>query len=143
MNTIAFTGPQTLSEKERGVVIATLDTLMLEHNQRDTYIVTGGCIGLDACVAFYMHLRGYHVHTVLPALSAKTDPDWEAYCSSHEKCPPGVTNSDTYRIRNQRMVGISDRLVAFLKHGELGRNGETMTFNIARHANKPARIVTL
>lgn len=101
-------------------------------------IITGGCIGLDAYVAEVLHARGYHVHTVLPGDMSRVDKEWASHCSSHERT---ALTSEPYRLRNTRMVGLCDRLIVFAYH--LGRNGETMTYNIARKANKPTQVVML
>jgi hypothetical protein len=138
---IAFTGPQFLHIFEERLVLATLDTIGPPNSVK---IITGGCVGLDAFVASTMHARGYHVHTVLPAKLTKVDRNWAVYCTTHETCPPGRTDSETYRLRNTRMVGQSDQLIAFIRNGNLAaRSGEVMTYNIAHKAGKPINLVSL
>jgi hypothetical protein len=138
---IAFTGPQFLHIFEERLVLATLDTIGPPSAIK---IITGGCVGLDAFVASTMFARKYHVHTVLPANLTKVDPDWLKHCHSYEQTPPRSTDSETYRLRNTRMVGQSDQLIAFIRNGNLAaRSGEVMTYNIARKAGKPINLVTL
>lgn len=133
---IAFTGPSTLKPASRLQVQATLATL--PEPSDDIHIITGGCIGLDTYVAEVLHARGYHVHTVLPADMSRVDPSWQHHCSSHEFTP---LTAEPYRTRNTRLVGLCDRLIAFFYY--MGRNGETMTYNLARKAGKPTKVVML
>jgi hypothetical protein len=136
---IAFTGPITLKAQSYLQVQYTLATL--PDPSPTLYILTGGCVGLDTYVAEVLHARGYHVHTVLPGDLSKVDPAWQAHCSSHEFTPLLGTPAETYRLRNQRMVGLCDRLIVFAY--TIGRNGETMTYNLARKAGKPTQVVML
>jgi hypothetical protein len=138
---IAFTGPQFLHIFEERLVLATLDTI---PSPKAVKIITGGCIGLDAFVASTMHARGYDVHTILPANLTKVDRNWQVYCTTHEQTPEGRTSSETYRLRNTRMVGRCDQLIAFIRNGNLhARSGEVMTYNIARKAGKLIQVVEL
>lgn len=136
MSSIAFTGPIALKAQSYLQVQYTLATL--PDPAPTLYILTGGCVGLDTYVAEVLHARGYHVHTVLPGDMSRVDPAWQAHCSSHEFTP---LTDEPYRTRNQRMVGLCDRLIVFAYH--LGRNGETMTYNLARKAGKPTQVVML
>jgi hypothetical protein len=138
---IAFTGPQYLHIFEERLVLSTLDTI---PSPKAVKIITGGCVGLDEFVAMTMHARGYDVHTVLPADLSRVDREWHKHCHSHEQTRAGRTPSETYRIRNTRMVGICDQLIAFLRNGSTtARSGEVMTYNIARKAGKLIQVVEL
>lgn len=142
MRRIAFTGPQSLTTRERLIVVTVLNSLPAPSSE--ILIVTGGCIGADELIATTMYARGYSIHTVVPAILTLVDPLYKTHCTSYEVTPPGRTSSETYRIRNTRMVGMSDELIAFLKHGDTTyRSGEVMTYNIARRAGKPIRVVAL
>jgi len=136
MQRIAFTGPILLKPSSLPIVNNILDALPPPSD--DIQIITGGCIGLDEHVAHRLHARGYSVHTVIPADLSRVDPVWLHHCTTYEHT---ALTSAPYRTRNTRMVGMCDRLIAFLYH--IGRNGETMTYNIARKAGKPVQVVQL
>lgn len=138
---IAFTGPQQLHIFEERLVLATLDAL---PSPEHITILTGGCVGLDEFVATTMHQRGYTVHTVLPAIHRLVDPKWWEHCTTHETTALRSTASETYRLRNTRMVGRCDKLIAFIRNGNTAaRSGEVMTYNIARKAGKTIEVIAL
>ena len=106
-------------------------------------MVTGGCIGVDALVARMAHGGRRRVHTVVPADRSRVDPYWRKHCDTFEELDPGTTYSD----RNERIVELSDRLVAFPEYPEhhnlSRRSGTWMTVRIAGRAGKPVEVVTL
>ena len=109
----------------------------------DTWVITGGCIGVDAIVARYAYRRRLNVHTVLPADRSRVDPQWMVWCTSHTEMGEGTT----YRDRDEALVRRSDRLIALPLHTEEDRrsvrSGTWMTIRIALGVGKDVEIYLL
>lgn len=121
---------------------AVIDRVLLDlwsEGIRD--IVTGGCYGGDAVIAAAAKARGFRVHTVLPAVMAQVDGRWKEHCTTWEQT---AMTAEPYRTRNERIVALADRLVAFPERAEddprSRRSGTWMTVRIARRAGKPVDI---
>lgn len=130
---VGFTGARSIVSEQERLVEAALAVLDPSRH----VVVTGGCIGIDRLVAVLAHVRGLHVHTILPADRSRLDLDWRQHCTSYEEMPIGTD----YRARNERLVARSKRLVALPAHPEddprSKRSGTWMTVRIARQAVKP------
>lgn len=135
MESVGFTGTRRVRPGDEAVLARIVGALGAVR------VVTGGCVGVDAVVAALAHQRGLHVHTVLPANRAQVDPRWREHCRTYEKMPDGTD----YRGRNERLVRLSDRLVAVLDrpYGRNVRSGTEMTINIARRSGKRVDIHVL
>lgn len=101
---IAFTGTRTPPEDAAQEIERVLAGL-----PKNARILTGGAIGVDALVARAAHRAGFHVHTVLPANRRQVDSCWAQFCRTHEQMPTGTS----YMQRNNRLVALADRLIAF------------------------------
>jgi predicted Rossmann fold nucleotide-binding protein DprA/Smf involved in DNA uptake len=137
--TVGFTGSRHLTgEMQEAIKRALIET------QVDATIVTGACLGVDAYVALIAWRTPYlKVHTIVPADRSRVDPYWRDHCDTFEEMPPGTT----YRDRNERIVALSDRLIAVPDYPEDApesrRSGTWMTIRIARRTGRPVQVVTL
>lgn len=136
--TVGFTGTRSLPTSCYADVERIVKAL-----PQGTRVVTGGCVGVDDFVAFTAHANGYPVHSVVPADQSRVAPGWGDYCSSFEVMPPGTD----YRARNERIVELSDRIIAIPEALEDAarsrRSGTWMTVRIARRAGKPVQVEIL
>ena len=73
-------------------------------------LIWGGCIGVDVVCAEYAEMFSLKRHAVLPPNRHLVAVDWPDWATSHEEIPNGP---DGYKRRNQRIVDLSDRLIAF------------------------------
>ena len=119
--------------------IARIERIVLALS-RDTLIVTGACMGVDACVAMTAFDAGYRVHTVVPYEFNYRyyDRDYAQHCQTSEFVR-------TYADRNARMVELStDGLIAFPLFPEDDRrsrfSGTWQTVRMARKAEKAVQI---
>lgn len=132
MTLCSFSGARELTDYGRRAICHDLERL----DPATVIVVTGGCVGVDACVAMEATARGFTVHTVLPANRGLVDANWRAHCASYEELPPGTT----YRDRNVRLVEIGTRLFAYPLHGEHDarskRSGTWQTVRLARKAGR-------
>jgi hypothetical protein len=98
---------------------------------------------VDALAARIAHGGRRRVHTIVPADRSRVDPYWRDHCDTFEEMPSGTD----YRARNERIVELSDRLVALPEYPEddhwSRRSGTWMTVRIARRAGKPVAVVVL
>lgn len=137
-DSIGFTGTRNVRDVDLERIRAAVLAL-----PPDATVVTGACIGVDALVARMAHGGRRHVHTIVPAGRSRVDPYWRQHCNTFEEMPPGTD----YRARNERIVELSDRLVAFPEypedHHRSHRSGTWMTVRIARRAGKPVEVVVL
>jgi predicted Rossmann-fold nucleotide-binding protein len=133
--TVGFTGTRRLGAEQRERVREIVCAL-----PANTRIVVGGCIGVDDFVAWIARNDGQWVHGVIPADRSRVAPGWEDVCDTFEEMAPGTD----YRARNQRIVELSDRIIAFPEAAEddprSRRSGTWMTVRIARRAGKPVHV---
>ena len=96
-------------------------------------LIWGGCIGVDVACAEYAEIFSLKRHAVLPPNRHLVAVDWREWATSHEEIPDGP---DGYKRRNQRIVDLSDRLIAFPlypeDHPESQRSGSWQTIRMAR-----------
>jgi predicted Rossmann fold nucleotide-binding protein DprA/Smf involved in DNA uptake len=134
--TIAFTGARRLAPADVDVVLAVVAAL-----PDGIRVLHGACVGADALVGRAAYERGLGVHAILPALDEYTHVQWARYCHSHEQLAP---SPEPYRARNQRLVALCDRLIAFPAWPEVDgrsrRSGTWMTIRLARAAGRPVAI---
>jgi hypothetical protein len=133
-----FTGPRE-HPQTHAECLAIDDVLSMLRRLPDVKVITGGCVGIDEYVAVRATQFGLYVMTILPADRSAIQPDWHEYCQAYE---------DTYRTygqRNQRIVDLSDKLVAFPCDDEKSqpRSGTWMTVRMARRKGIPVEIVRL
>jgi len=102
-------------------------------------VTTGGCIGIDFFVANWCHRHAVTIHTVFPPDLSKVDPDSSKVCNTSEDIPclrPGDVSG--YKRRNQRIVDLSNRLIAFPMyredHAQSRRSGTWQTIRMGRRA---------
>lgn len=135
---IGFTGTQDLRPSEIPMLQTVLDALPEE----DT-LVTGACVGVDAQIARLGTAMGWTVYTIVPANRSKVDPFWRLHCQACEEMPMFTS----YRDRNQRIVDLSDHLIAFPAypedHARSTRSGTWMTIRMAQRAGIPVTIHVL
>jgi hypothetical protein len=129
---VGFTGSRHSTQAQRERIDAVLDQV---HSA--VWIITGGCIGVDAYVAESAHRRGLHVHTVLPADRSRVDPHWRERCTTYDEMPAGTT----YKDRNQRIIDLTtEHLFAYPEAAEDDarslRSGTWQTVRLGRHAGK-------
>jgi hypothetical protein len=133
---VGFTGTQALLPSEIPILERVIDE---EVTDEDT-MVTGACIGVDERLAVLGMARGHTVYTIVPANRSKVDPFWRMHCVACEEMPMFTS----YRDRNQRIVDMSDRLIAFPAYAENHpkslRSGTWMTVRIAQRAGIPVAI---
>jgi predicted Rossmann fold nucleotide-binding protein DprA/Smf involved in DNA uptake len=136
---IGWTGTRTLRKRDLWIVRAAVASFV----PRSVQFVTGGCVGVDAEVARLATTFGVYVHTIIPWDRSRVDPEWSAFCDSHELMPEGSSYAD----RNRRIVAMSDLLVGVAQHpeGHIGsrRSGTWQTLRIARRAGVPTRVIIL
>src|SRR5215218_3584051 len=102
--TIGFTGTRSVRDQDLARIKAAV--LILPPTAT---VVTGACIAVDALVARVARGGRRRVHTVVPADRSRVDRYWRQHCDTFEEMPPGTD----HRARNERIVELSDRLVAF------------------------------
>lgn len=133
--TVGFTGSRTLPQACYPVVERAVAAL-----PDGTLVVTGGCIGVDDYVAYLAHRYGFKVHGVIPADRSRVPPGWRDIYDTYEQMPMG----STYRQRDERLVEISDRLIALPLLPEDApqsrRSGTWMTVRIARSTGKSVEV---
>ena len=136
-----FTGSQRGTSDK--VILKLLKSLKL--TSKDT-LVTGACIGLDAQIAI---LAAKHYPKV-PQLIIYPGPKYKVDKRlSHLKMNFGAENvkyifmkvNTTYRMRNERLVEESDKIIAFWTG--VKRSGTYMTMNIAKKVNKLEKVVRI
>lgn len=129
--TVGFTGARRLGTADYAQVVEIVKAL-----PEGARIVAGGCIGVDDYVSHIGHSTGRKVHIVLPSDRSRVASGWQDVCDTFEEMPAGTD----YRARNQRIVDLSDRLIAIPEHDEHDplsrRSGTWMTIRIARKAGK-------
>ena len=85
-------------------------------------IVHGCCIGVDQFAAEWARYWQIPNHGVLPTDRSRVFPRWEWWCDTHEEITFGYTERRDHRAgfkrRNQRIVDLSDRLLAFPEYPE-------------------------
>lgn len=127
MERVTFTGTRHLREQDKAVIKRVVAGL-----PGDSMLIVGGCVGVDAYIARVGIGLAMYVHVVLPDNMSQVDPEWWKYFTYYEKAPGG----STYRDRNQRMLVLGDRLIAFAEHPEdhpaSRRSGTWMTIRMAR-----------
>lgn len=141
--TVAFTGTRRFLTGDERIRVAEI----IRALPKGTRIVTGGCVGLDAFVAYYAHACGYHVHTIVPADRSRVDPGWRQNCTTFKEMPKGTT----YRDRNVEIVSElteeDDTLYGVPDHdeheAESWRSGTWQTIRLARKAGKPVDVHVL
>jgi len=136
-----FTGTESADDRDQELLEAIVSFLP-EHSRA----VVGCCIGVDAMAARASIKHGMFVHAVVPAPKKKIDPEWQAYCHTFEECPshPGWTDSEEYMFRNQRLVDLSQVMIAVPKESYMvQRSGTWATVRRAQHAGIPVFIVPL
>ena len=136
---VAFTGSaRTLTHRQKITITARIENL-----PKDTLIVTGACIGVDAFVARVAFKLGLVVHTVVPANRSKVDPDWRLFATTFEEMPEG----SSYRDRNTRMVELAkDLLIGYPETETNGRDigsGSWMTIRIAQRRGRHIEVLPL
>lgn len=129
-----FTGSQKGCDTE--TLVKALDPLLFKP---DDWLVTGGCIGVDAQVYHLCRGRFPDVQqlVIFPWNQSKCDTSIAVTAEDIIFMPEG---SD-YRMRNERLVEESDRVIAFWTGQE--RSGTYMTMNIARRAGKLWKVVRI
>jgi hypothetical protein len=100
---------------------------------KELRLITGACIGVDSYAAQIGCSHMIDVHTIVPDDTSRVDANWEVYCTSHEIMPKG----STYKDRNQKIVSLSEELIAFPRYpelldGETTRSGTWQTVRMAR-----------
>lgn len=139
METIGFTGTRHL----RGPDWDRISGVVAAQTRVGDVLITGACVGADIAVAFSARELGRTVHTVVPANRAQVHPEWWRHCTTHEEMPVGTD----YRARNERIVDLSDRLIAFPeypeRHPQSRRSGTWMTVRIALRNGKLVTIYVL
>lgn len=129
---VGWTGTRRLTDDMRRFIDTAIDKL---HGA--VWVITGGCVGVDAYVAEVAFRRGLHVHTILPADRSRVDPQWRDHCTTYEEMSRGTT----YRDRNERIVALTTTdMFAVPEASEddpiSRRSGTWMTVRIARRARK-------
>jgi predicted Rossmann-fold nucleotide-binding protein len=136
---IAFTGSRNYQPATDDEKVLTV----LYGISRNAFLVTGGCIGVDAAVARIGTQMGFRVHTILPADRSRVDPEWRIWCDTFEEMPQGTS----YKDRNVRLVVLADSLIAFPSQPETHNgprgSGTWQTVRLARRANKVVTIYPL
>ena len=136
-----FTGTESADDRDRDLLEAIVSFLP-QHARA----IVGCCIGVDALAARATINHGMMVHAVVPAPKKKVDPEWQRYCDTFEECPvhPGWTDSEEYMFRNQRLVDLSQVMIAVPKESYMvQRSGTWATVRRAKHAGLPVFIVPL
>jgi len=132
-NSVGFTASRKFLEGNEYGLANWLESMRLTiRDLRASRFVTGGCVGGDAIIAKLLKELHPHVpHTVVvPGDTSQVDWAAVALASSVIHMPANTS----YRQRNERIVALSNRVVAFW-NGDT-RSGTTMTVNIARRAGK-------
>jgi predicted Rossmann fold nucleotide-binding protein DprA/Smf involved in DNA uptake len=136
--TVGFTGTRSANHRDAGKIADILAEL-----SPDSTVVTGACVGVDMFVAAIARRLGMKVHTVVPADRSRVGRLWRQNCTTFEEMPPGTD----YRDRNERIVALSDRVIAIPEAPEDApesrRSGTWMTVRIARRAGKSVQVEPL
>lgn len=107
-------------------------------------LVWGACVGVDVIAAAYAEMYSIPNHAVLPPDHRLVAPDWWDYATTYEQIPIGP---DGYKRRNQRIVDLSDRLIAFPQypedHPQSHRSGSWQTVRMARRKGIPVDVYVL
>ena len=127
-----ITATRALNDVGRSNIVTLLSLL---DPERDSLIL-GGCTGGDAFAGSVALTMGLKAHVVLLANARQVDPEWNAYATTWEVQP-------TPRLRNEKIVDLSDQVWAFPNHAtqkEDPRSGTWMTINIAKRSDKLASV---
>ena len=137
--TVAVSGTRLLAIEDR----PRLYQVLLTVSQQET-LLTGACVGVDTVMAQMAYTGGWRVFTVVPANRSQVDPSWSKWCSAFEIMPP---SPEPYRARNERLIQLADRLIAFPAYVEddprSRRSGTWMTIHLAEQYSVPTDIYVL
>lgn len=127
--TVGVTGSRTLPPDAWRVI----ETTIFDVEPFYGTLVWGGCVGVDREAAIFAEMADMRRHAVIPPNRSMVAPDWKEWATSYELIEPGV---DDFKRRNQRIVDLSDRLIAFPlypeDHPESRRSGTWQTVRLAR-----------
>jgi predicted Rossmann fold nucleotide-binding protein DprA/Smf involved in DNA uptake len=102
---------------------------------RGTIVVQGGAIGIDYEAARIAHNLGLDVWTIYPSDHSHISTTTRIRSTRVEYMPPGTS----YRQRNERVVGLSDWVIAVPERPSNGvdwGSGTWMTVRIAKGVGK-------
>jgi hypothetical protein len=118
-----------------------VDDALFALDPQRVLVVTGGCIGVDHQAAVMAESFDMLGHAVLPPNRRLVAPDWDDYVATYEEIPAGP---DGYRRRNQRVVDLADRLLAFPlypeQHPQSRRSGTWQTIRMAQRRGIPVDV---
>jgi len=140
---LGFTGPRQIEIYQEEKIVRHLKKLNDEH--APAFAVTGACKGVDACVARWF-AENTDVQNIIVVPAARRWVDDRLYALKRsvflEMPPNPVTTNEAvlYRERNEKLVELADKLVAFRHHV---RGGTQMTIDIATKAKKLLEIVPI
>jgi predicted Rossmann fold nucleotide-binding protein DprA/Smf involved in DNA uptake len=107
------------------------------YDPSEDQIITGAAIGVDAIAAREASNMGFDVTTIVPSERGQVEPSWRTWADRAIELPP---SREPYRDRNEMMVGMADRVLAFVEypeqHPRSKRSGTWMTIRIARRQGK-------
>lgn len=139
---IGFTGSRTLELYQEKAIIKTLERLVPEM----TYAITGACIGVDTFIAEWL-AENSDVQQVIvwpPLRNLTTESLYALPRTVHIEMSvsdvPKGAHKLGYKLRNQQIVDLSDRLVAFWD----GKSkGTKMTIDLAKSADILGEVVRI
>lgn len=130
---IGITGTQTPGPNAREIIIRAFG----QYTPEDHMLIDGLCVGMDELVAVTLVPFGFTVHGACPANRYKVSQRAIELCTSIEYMPMFTS----YMQRNDRIVELSDILIAFPKaETEELRSGTWATIRRARKKGIPVFI---
>jgi hypothetical protein len=137
---IGVSGSRTIPLDRWSWVTETFHNQITRLNIAGFVMVNGACIGVDEHLGRWWgyETSGIWVHAVVPPDRTRCSSDWREWCRSHEDIAPGP---DGYKRRNQRIIDLADRLIAFPSypeaHPESRRSGTWQTIRMAQRKGIP------
>jgi len=139
---IGFSGSRKVLEQDAIEKIEEILFVLRLNFKNEATIVTGGCIGVDALVARLAAGLLFKVFTIIPANTRAVDKYWAVYAKESF-----IFKEGSYKNRNEKIVEVSDILVAlvsvpeFDKNGEFTHSGTWQTVRLARKKKIPVLVI--
>ena len=128
-----FTGSQKGADVK--VISDTLKSLKLKKGD---IVVTGACIGVDAQVSNLTKIHFPYVRQVIIVPYNKSKVDENVFKNGKVIY---MSEGTDYRDRNEVIVEMSDKMIAFWTGEEI--SGTYMTMNIAKKEGKPLEVIDI